>query len=195
MDGDWGPLVSLVVASTAIMGSPGPATVSATAMGAAYGVHGALRYVGGLMAGTAGVLGLVAFGLAALVLALPQAGRPLLWLAAGYILFLSWRIATAPPLTRAERSAGQPSFAAGFLLAIANPKAWLAIAAVYAGGAALAAWARLAVLAAMIVLIHLAWLLAGATLAGLLHHPVAARIVNLALAATLVATTAMMLMG
>ena len=43
----------------------------------------------------------------------------------------------------------------------------------------------------MIVLIHLGWLLAGALLTRVLRDPVASRIVNVALAAVLVITTAL----
>jgi hypothetical protein len=47
------------------------------------------------------------------------------------------------------------------------------------------------VLSAMIVVIHLAWLTAGASLARVLQDPVRSRLVNLAMAAGLVATTVM----
>ena len=47
----------------------------------------------------------------------------------------------------------------------------------------------------MIVVIHLCWLLAGASLSRVLHDPASSRIVNAALAAGLVATTAMALFG
>ncbi|TIW04626.1 MAG: LysE family translocator, partial [Mesorhizobium sp.] len=73
------------------------------------------------------------------------------------------------------------------------PKAYVAIAAVFAGAAsqtdALGASTRLLVLAAMIVAIHVVWLLAGTAFARLLRHPLASRIINLVFAATLVLTT------
>ena len=60
-----------------------------------------------------------------------------------------------------------PGLAGGALLGVANPKAWIAIAAVFAsarlaGGAALDAAAKAAVLTVMIVLINTTWLAAGA---------------------------------
>jgi threonine/homoserine/homoserine lactone efflux protein len=113
-----------------------------------------------------------------------------------YILYLAWKIATAPPLSKQHVEARAPSLAAGFLLAIANPKAWLAIAAVFTGATlaesspATDALFKAAVLTAMIVLIHLVWLWCGASLAGLLRDPLKSRIANILFALILVGTTA-----
>ena len=49
--------------------------------------------------------------------------------------------------------------------------------------------AKTAVLAGMIVLIHIGWLLAGASLARVLRDPLISRVVNVALAGILVATS------
>jgi threonine/homoserine/homoserine lactone efflux protein len=93
------------------------------------------------------------------------------------------------------RPAAGPSLTGGLLLAAANPKAYVAIAAVFAGsrldGLSPAAEALLktALLALMVVLIHLGWLLAGAALSRVLRDPVASRVVNVMLAAILVATS------
>ena len=46
----WGPAGSLLVTSLAIMGSPGPATISLTAAGSAYGVRRSLPYLAGIVA-------------------------------------------------------------------------------------------------------------------------------------------------
>ncbi len=97
------------------------------------------------------------------------------------------QIATAPPLSKRD-GAGTPSFSGAFLLAVANPKAYLAIAAVFAGST-LDALTKIAVLTAMIVVIHICWLLAGASLARFFYDPVHSRIANAVFAATLVATT------
>ena len=88
-----------------------------------------------------------------------------------------------------------PAFAGGFLLAIANPKAYLAIAAVFAGTSifgddhALDAVVKVALLGVMIVIIHLFWLLAGASLSRFLQDPMSSRLVNVLLAAALLAAT------
>ena len=85
------------------------------------------------------------------------------------------------------------------MFGLANPKAWIAIAAVFAsahlaGRAALDAGAKVALLIPMIVLINTTWLLAGASLTRLLRTPRRARVVNAALAAALVAASALVLL-
>ena len=67
-----GDILALLIAALAVMGSPGPSTVSATAMGAAYGIARSMPYVGGLVAGTATVLLAVALGVIAMIAGVPQ---------------------------------------------------------------------------------------------------------------------------
>ena len=106
----------------------------------------------------------------------------------------------APPLSKQTGEAAAPSLAAGFLLAIANPKAWFAIAAVFTGSTLLEssreldALLKAAVLAVMIVLIHLCWLLGGVSLAGFLRDPLRSRIVNVLFGLVLVGTAVVALM-
>jgi threonine/homoserine/homoserine lactone efflux protein len=190
----WGSIGPLVVTSLAIMGSPGPVTVSLTAAGSAYGVRRSLAYLVGIVVGTAIVLVAVATGITAMLLAVPALRVVLIAISATYILWLAYRVATAPPLAAQTEATDAPSLAGGALLGVANPKAWVAIAAVFAGGhladtATADAAAKIAVLAAMIVLITTTWLIAGASLAPLLRDPRRARIVNTALAAALVGAT------
>jgi threonine/homoserine/homoserine lactone efflux protein len=192
----WGSLAPLVLASAAIMGSPGPATISLVAMVAAYGVRRSLPYVCGLIVGSAFVLVAVASGVTATLLAVPDVRSLVIAVSAAYILWLAYHIATAPPLSAERAAAAAPSLAGGTVLGVANPKGWVAIAAVFASarladGAAADAAAKTAVLAAMIVAIMSAWLLAGASLAPILREPRRARIINAALAAALVAATAL----
>jgi threonine/homoserine/homoserine lactone efflux protein len=190
----WQQLLALIVAAIVVMGSPGPSTISVTAVGAAFGLRSSLGYASGLVLGTIAVLLVVAAGIVGMLASMPRLATALTILSAAYILYLAFKIATAPPLAESGRHTARPTFAGGFMLAIANPKAYVAIAAVFAGASsqadALGGSAKLLVLAVMIVVIHAAWLLAGAGFARFLRHPVASRIINLIFAATLVLTTA-----
>jgi threonine/homoserine/homoserine lactone efflux protein len=181
-------LLSLIVASLLVMGSPGPSTISVTAVGAAFGLRRSIAYLSGLVAGTMAVLLAVAAGVVSVLLAVPQLAPVLLAASAAYILYLAYKIATAPPLSASDETVAAPSFLGGVLLALANPKAYVAIAAVFAASM-LGPVLKIAVLAAMIVLIHLAWWLAGAAFSRAFHDPVWSRRVNFAFAAALVATT------
>ena len=51
-----GPLLALLLSSLAIMGSPGPATISLTAAGSVHGVRRSLGYLAGIVLGTTIVL-------------------------------------------------------------------------------------------------------------------------------------------
>jgi threonine/homoserine/homoserine lactone efflux protein len=201
LSGIWRPFLTLILASVVVMGSPGPSTISVTAVGAAYGFRRSLNYMCGLILGTTAVLCAVALGVVAILLSIPHGAPVLITISAVYILYLAFKIATAPPLTSQHHHVAAPAFAGGFLLAIANPKAYLAIAAVFAGTSsfsddhALDAVVKTAVLTVMIVIIHVCWLLAGASLSRVLHDPTSSRIVNVSLAAGLVIATFFALIG
>jgi threonine/homoserine/homoserine lactone efflux protein len=192
----FGSLAPLVVASLAIMGSPGPATISLAVVGSSYGVRRSLAYLLGIVAGTMLVLVAVATGLTATLLAVPTLRPVLIAISAAYIVWLAYHIATAPPLAEQREASAAPSLLGGTVLAVANPKAWVAIAAVFASArladaATTDAAAKTLVLAVMIVVITVGWLVVGASLAPVLRDRRRARIVNIALAVALVATTAL----
>lgn len=188
----WNSLSALLMTSLALMGSPGPATISVTAMAAAYGPRGATPYLLGIIAGTTAVLVVVASGLTGAVLALPGVGPVLIAAAAAYILYLAFKIANAPPLALNASDGTPSSFIGGFFLALANPKAYAAIAAVFASVSLVQsdilcdASLKVAVLTVMVALINTAWLFVGAGLSRMLSDPVKARIVNVFFAMALV---------
>lgn len=189
-----GAIASLVVSAAIVMGSPGPSTVSLTAVGAAFGLRRSLPYAAGLILGTIAVLICIAAGAGALLRAAPAIAPALTATASIYLLWLAWRIATAPALQEPASDDSAPSTLSGFVLAAANPKAWLAIGAVFAG-ASIPAWSpavaeliKAALLAGMVIAIHLVWLLAGASLARILRDPRRARIAHIGFAALLAAS-------
>jgi len=192
----WGSTGPILVTSLAIMGSPGPATISLTAAGSAYGVRRSLPYLIGIIVGTTSVLVAVATGITATLLAVPAMRAVLIVTSAAYILWLAYHVATAPPLPAQTAATDAPSLVGGTLLGVANPKAWVAIAAVFASAhladtATTDAAAKIAVLTVMIILICTTWLIAGASLARFLRDPHRARIINIALAVALVGATAL----
>ena len=192
----WEAVGPLLVTSLAIMGSPGPATISVVAAGSVYGVRRSLAYTIGTIVGTITILVAVATGITAALLAVPAIGSVLTAISAAYILGLAYHVATAPPLSAQSATAAAPSLAGGALLGVANPKAWVAIAAVFASAhlsdaPTTDAVAKITVLTAMIVVIMMTWLVAGRSLAPLLRDPVRSRVVNVALAVGLVGATAL----
>jgi threonine/homoserine/homoserine lactone efflux protein len=194
----WQASLALVLTALAVMGSPGPSTMAVTASGAAFGFRRSIGFVCGAIAGTVVVLLAVAIGVVALLLSIPGLGVALALASSAYILYLAWKIATAPPLLN-RANARAPSLAAGLLLAVANPKAWLAIGAVFAGSTlvesspAIDALVKTVLLAAMIAIIHLFWLWCGVGLAQRLADSKRSRIVNILFALILVGTVALAL--
>jgi threonine/homoserine/homoserine lactone efflux protein len=191
----WRSAGPLVLTSLAIMGSPGPATISLTAAGAAFGIRRSSRYLAGIIIGSTIVLLAVGTGITAVLRAVPAVRTGLVAISVAYILRLAYRVATAPAHT-GERVPRSATFAGGALLGVANPKAWVAIAAVFvssrlAGPGAMDAVAKIVVLTAMIVVINVTWLVAGASLAPWLRNPHHARVINVSLALALVAATAL----
>lgn len=182
----------LLLAAFPLMGSPGPATLSVAAIGSAYGPFAGLRYLAGIIFGTASVLLLIATGMTGLILSQPNLVSVITVLAAGYILYLAYKIATAPIVSGSDRSSKIPSFISGYLLALANPKAFAAIGAVYSSNTIFQddvftdAFAKLLALSMVIIIVNSAWLLFGSALSSVLRDPKKGRIANIVFALLLI---------
>lgn len=196
-DGMFDALIPLWLAALPLMGSPGPATLSSAAMGTAFGLRASLPYVAGICLGTASVLLLIATGISGLIFVVPGAVPVVTVLAAAYILYLAWKIAAAPVGSLNRDPGARPAgLAGGYLLAVANPKAFAAIGAVYSthpvvpGDPVLDAVAKIVALAPMIVLVNVTWLAFGSLFSRWLSHPVLGRTVNIVFAGLLVLSVA-----
>jgi threonine/homoserine/homoserine lactone efflux protein len=192
MDG----LLSFVLAGLALAGSPGPATLSLAAAGAAFGARRVFGYMAGIVIGMVAVMAVVATGAIGIVLAIPGATPVVIAAAAAYFAWLAVRIATAPPLAEDAARGRRPSFAGGLFLSLVNPKGYAAMAALFSGFAlvrerlALDAVLKAAVLLAVMIAVNTAWLLAGAALTRLFRDPRTNRAINVAFAVLLIASVA-----
>ncbi len=195
MDGVFG----FALAGFALAGSPGPATLSLAATGAAFGARRGLAYMCGIIIGMVAVMAIVASGVMGLLLAVPGATPVVAILAAAYFVYLAIRIATAPPLSDESGERRQPSFGAGLFLSLVNPKGYAAMAALFSGFVlirerlALDAAAKIAVLVAIITAVNIAWLWTGAALTRFFREPRSNRIINVTFAILLVASVAVAL--
>jgi threonine/homoserine/homoserine lactone efflux protein len=192
-------LPAFLLAAIALAGSPGPATLSLTATGAAFGARRGAAYLAGIVIGMVAVMAVVASGLVGLLLAVPGATPVVTVLAAAYFLYLAWRIATAPPLAADTAERRPPTFVGGLLLSLVNPKGYAAMAALFSGFVlvherlALDVAAKVAVLVLIITAVNVAWLLAGAALTRFFRDPRTNRAINVAFAVLLVASVALAL--
>src|SRR5579863_2706118 len=84
------------LAATMLLGSPGPGIAALIAVGKDRGFAGGLRFYWGLQAGLALAAAVSAGGLFSLIQAAPAVVTALTALAAGYLCWLAYKIATAP---------------------------------------------------------------------------------------------------
>jgi threonine/homoserine/homoserine lactone efflux protein len=192
-------LPGFLLAGVALAGSPGPATLSLAAAGAAFGARRVVGYLAGIVVGMVGVMAITASGLVGLLLAVPGAMPVVTVVAAIYFVWLAWRIATAPPLAAESAERKPPSFLGGLGLSLVNPKGYAAMAALFSGFVllrerlALDAGVKIALLTAVIVAVNVLWLLAGAMMTRLFRDPRTNRIVNVAFAVLLLASVVLAL--
>jgi len=189
-------LTGFIVAGFALTGSPGPATLGLAAAAAAFGIRSAIVLAAGCIAGVIAVMLVTATGLTGLVLAQPILGPVVKGLSGAYMLYLAWRIASAPPLDDAAPSRRAPSFLAGTLLGIGNPKAYAAMAALFSGfrlpadRAAADLPLKFSVLVVILLIVDAVWLIAGAALTRAFRDPTWNRAVNIVFALLLIASLA-----
>jgi threonine/homoserine/homoserine lactone efflux protein len=192
-------LLGFVLAGFALTGSPGPATLGLAAIGAAFGAGRGLPCMAGIVCGMIVVMAIIATGLASLLLALPGATPVVTAAAAAYIAYLAWRIATAPPL-HGEGRAQPPSIVSGLALALLNPKAYAAMAALFSGFVLIHgrpevdAVVKTVVLVAIIIPVNLAWLSAGSALTRRFHDPASNRAINIGFAVLLLLSVGLALL-
>jgi threonine/homoserine/homoserine lactone efflux protein len=187
-------LFSLVAAIT-----PGPSNIMLTATGAIVGVVRGLPCLLGVSLGMGALLFCIATGLGNLVLGRAGVLEALSWCGAAFLLWLAWKIATAPGGAAApERK--PVGFLAAALFQWVNPKAWLvsaSAASVFLQADAEGALRQASVFAALFVAAALpsglVWLAFGASMQRLLRSARATRIFNIVMAVGLAASVALIL--
>jgi threonine/homoserine/homoserine lactone efflux protein len=188
-------LLALIGFAIATSFTPGPNTLMLLASGVAYGFRRTLPHMAGIGFGFAFLLAVVGLGLAEGFRNAPAAQRALAIASALYMVWLAWRIATAPPPGEpGAEGRGRPmSFLEAALFQWINPKAW----AIALSGAAIyivpeRAALSVAIMAGVFWLVNVpcaaAWTGFGVALRRVLHAPRRARIFNIAMATLLVAS-------
>jgi threonine/homoserine/homoserine lactone efflux protein len=111
----------------AMSASPGPVNIVSAMSGARFGAWRSFPYVLGATMGFVGILASVGAGLGVSVARYPALVRLMAVLGAAYMLTMAWRIARASlqPGTPAQDLDAQPSWLAGVVAQLINPKAWI----------------------------------------------------------------------
>jgi threonine/homoserine/homoserine lactone efflux protein len=179
-----------MASAIALLGSPGPGIAALLAVGRVEG-WGALRFYAGLQLGLAAAFGATALGLLSLLEAVPFAVRGMTLGSAGYLIYLAYQIATAPVGSAPPGARARSTPMSGFVLGIANPKAYLAFASLLASRTlvehdhqidAAFKWFICVIVA---IVVDLAWLFVGVRLKRAALRPLTERILNASLGATI----------
>ena len=129
LEASW-PLVVFVCAG---LFSPGPNVVMLTASGARFGFRATLPHLLGVPIGTGCIAATSAFGRGAVLLAWPALKLAFQIIAAGWILWLAWRIAQAGRVGQAADRGVPFTFVQAVGFQAVNPKIWAVTLAAAAG--------------------------------------------------------------
>ncbi|WP_447957165.1 LysE family translocator [Vreelandella sp. EE7] len=127
-----GPVAVFIVSMTL---TPGPNNLMLTASGANFGVRRTVPHMLGILGGCFALYVAIALGLGVLFERFPILQTTLRWVGSAYLLYLAFKIATAPPPDLTDtRTKGAPlTFGQAALFQLANPKAWVLGLALIAG--------------------------------------------------------------
>ncbi len=203
---NWQEFTALLVLATAMSFSPGPNTTLSTALAANHGLRRAMPFVCAVPVGWGVLLSLCAFGLGALLLAVPLLGLTIKFVGVAYLLWLASKIARTQKLGQLSEVNAEKmnvGFWQGAALQFVNIKAWMLALAIVSGWIAgrsdpgLRFAVVLPVMLAYAFVSNLVYALAGSLLREWLSGPAGSgrRLVwfNYVMAAVLVATAVWML--
>ncbi|MBX3569609.1 MAG: LysE family translocator [Rhizobiaceae bacterium] len=181
-------------------GSPGPSIAALVARVITKGFRDVFPFLLAMWIGEAVWLTLAVFGLAFVAQTFHMAFVVVKWAGIAYLLYLAWKMWTAPASTGGSGvpSADSPlrMFFAGMAVTLGNPKIMMFYMALLPtildlGSVSLLGWAELvATMFAVLVAIDLAWVVAGAQARRLLRSRRAMQVANRVSAATMAGAAA-----
>lgn len=192
--------MAFALAATALLGSPGPGIAALVAVGRSFKRRDALTFLGAMQAGLAIAAALSVLGLASLVHGVPTVRWTVMVLATAYLIWLAWKIASAPITTGAigDVDSGSLTNKGAFFLGVANPKAYLAFASLFGSFVVVRQASELTDAAGkwlisvlVMIVVDLAWLLLGMALGRIDLAPRHARGFNRLMGLTILAACLM----
>lgn len=185
-------LLAFIVFAFVTSVTPGPNNMMLLASGINFGLRRSLPHLLGISLGMLVMVSAIGFGLGELLKLYPPLYNVLRYGGAAYLLYLSWKIATAAAPQANGQPGGKPM---SFIQAVAfqwiNPKAWImAIAAISTYAPAQPVAAQILLIAGLFALINYPtcslWILAGSLLRRALENPLWLRRFNYLMAGLLV---------
>lgn len=196
-------LASLLIFAAALFvaaGSPGPSVAALVARVISKGFRDVFPFLLALWIGEAIWLSFAVFGLAMVAQTFQIVFAIVKWVGVGYLIYLAWKMWTAPVQAREGEMPREDSpiklFAAGMAVSLGNPKVMMFYLALLPtiidlNAITLAGWAELTLTMAMVlVCVDLSWVLAATQARKLLKSPRAMKIANRLSAATMAGAAA-----
>lgn len=183
---------AFIIAAIALLGSPGPAIAALLAVGRSYGWGKGLGFYWGLQFGLAAAAGITVLGLFAMIQAFPFALVAMSVIATAYLLYLAFKIATSPVGNAEALTDQSPKPAAGALIGLTNPKAYMAFASLFASFQVFSQesdWensVKWAGVVAVMIVVDAIWLWIGVKIGQLNLSPKTEQIINYSLAGAIV---------
>ncbi|GAA4123329.1 LysE family translocator [Aminobacter aganoensis] len=194
---------SLLIFAGALLvaaGSPGPSIAALVARVISKGFRDVLPFLAAMWMGEAIWLSLAVFGLAFVAQSFHLAFVIVKWLGVAYLVYLAWKMWTAPVEAREGEMPRQDSavrlFAAGMAVTLGNPKIMMFYLALLPtiidlASVTVVGWLELTLtMAAVLIAIDLCWVLAAAQARKLLRSNRAMRIANRVSATTMAGAAA-----
>ncbi|AWC21733.1 Leucine efflux protein [Aminobacter sp. MSH1] len=194
---------SLLIFAGALLvaaGSPGPSIAALVARVISKGFRDVLPFLAAMWVGEAIWLSLAVFGLAFVAQSFHLAFVVVKWLGVAYLVYLAWKMWTAPAEAREGEMPRQDSavrlFAAGMAVTLGNPKIMMFYLALLPtiidlASVTVVGWLELTLtMAAVLVAIDLCWVFAAAHARKLLRSQQAMRIANRVSATTMAGAAA-----
>jgi threonine/homoserine/homoserine lactone efflux protein len=191
---DTNLLVALIAFAFVSSATPGPNNLMLLASGTNFGFRRTIPHMLGVSLGYMAMVILVGFGLAKFFGALPWLRIVLKWASVGYLTFLAWKIATAPPPTSDIAAQAKPmTFLGACAFQWVNPKGWTMVlgtisAYVPASNPIAGLFVAALVFGAVNLPIVAGWTLMGVQVRKLLQNPKALRTFNITAAVLLLAS-------
>jgi threonine/homoserine/homoserine lactone efflux protein len=188
------PEILIAFASFALVASitPGPNNLMLMASGTNFGIRRTLPHFWGVILGFTALILLVGLGLSQIFVAFPVAQTVLKVVSALYMLYLAWKIATAPPPGEGKARGEPMTFWQAIMFQWVNPKGWsMALTAVSAYVVGYSVWGYVfvaVVLGLTSIVASGLWMVAGVQLRRFLADPRALRTFNVCMALLLVAS-------
>lgn len=196
-------LASLLIFAAALFvaaGSPGPSVAALVARVISKGFRDVFPFLLALWIGEAIWLSFAVFGLAMVAQTFHVVFAIVKWLGVGYLVYLAWKMWTAPVEAREGEMPREDSpvklFAAGMAVSLGNPKVMMFYLALLPtiidlDAITLTGWAELTLtMAVVLVCVDLTWALAASQARRLLKSPRAMRIANRLSAGTMAGAAA-----